>query len=296
MFRKLTLFKCKIPTFYQHVIHDVLIRLKSERIHITSGYLTYVTLMSLVPLLVVMFSIMTAFPLFSDVKEALESFVYQNFVPTSGNVIREYLSSFVSNASKMSVVALSFLFLFAFLLMSAIDNALNHVWQVTKKRRFMLTFSMYWLVLSLGPILISISLALSSYLFSFVSGESIDNTSVGKGFLIFMPFLVSLLAFYFLYVAVPNKRVPIKYAFLGAFFAALLFEIAKKAFAFYVQQLPSYQAIYGTLSIVPILFLWMYLSWNIVLLGAVLTVSLQQQGIKFEGAASLKKKCRLKVP
>ena len=269
------------------------IRLKDERIHITSGYLTYVTLMSLVPLLVVMFSIMTAFPLFSNVKEALESFVYQNFVPTSGNVIREYLSSFVTNASKMSVVALSFLFLFAFLLMSAIDKSLNHVWKIKKKRRFMLTFSMYWLVLTLGPILISISLALSSYLFSFVSGESVDNTFVGKGFLVVLPFLVSLLAFYFLYVAVPNQRVPMKYAFAGAFFAALLFEIAKKAFAFYVQQLPSYQAIYGTLSIVPILFLWMYLSWNIVLLGAVFTVSLQQQGIKFNGSNSSKKEMSL---
>lgn len=270
----------KIPRFYRELAIDIVMRLKSERIHITAGYLTYVTLMSLVPLMVVMFSIMTAFPLFAEVKEAFESFIYQNFVPTSGNVIQEHLSNFVNNASKMSVIALSFLFLFAFLLMSAIDNSLSHLWKIKKKRRFMVTFSTYWLVLTLGPVLISISIALSSYLFSFVADTSVDNTSIGRGFLVLLPFIVSLLAFNFLYVAVPNKRVSMKYAFAGAFFAALAFEIAKKAFAFYVQQLPSYQAIYGTLSLIPILFLWMYLSWNIVLLGALLTVSLEQQNKK----------------
>lgn len=267
----------KLPVYYRDLILDISTRLQEERIHITAGYLTYVTLMSLVPLMVVMFSIMTAFPLFSEVKEAFESFVYQNFLPTSGDVIQEHLSSFVNNASKMSVIALSFLFLFAFLLMSAIDKSLSHLWKIEKKRRFMVTFSTYWLVLTLGPILISISIALSSYIFSLFADTSIDNTFISQAFLMLLPFVVSLLAFQFLYVAVPNKHVPMKYAFVGAFFSALAFEIAKKAFAIYVLQLPSYQAIYGTLSLIPILFLWMYLSWNIVLFGALLTVSLENQ-------------------
>ncbi len=267
----------KLPVFYRDLIIDILTRLKNERIHITAGYLTYVTLMSLVPLMVVMFSIMTAFPLFSDVKEAFEGFVYQNFLPTRGDVIQEHLASFVENASKMSAIAVSLLFLFAFLLMSAIDKSLGHLWKIEKKRRFMVTFATYWLVLTLGPVLISISIALSSYIFSLLADTPANNMFVSQSFLVLLPFVVSLVAFQFLYVAVPNKRIPMKVAFFGAFFAALAFEIAKKVFSLYVLQLPSYQAIYGTLSLIPLLFLWMYLSWNIVLFGALLTVSLDSQ-------------------
>lgn len=266
-----------IPDFYQQTLSDFVVRIKKERIHITAGYLAYVSLMSLVPLLVVMFSVMTAFPLFSNIKERMENFVYSNFLPTSGDLIREHLTGFVNNASQMSVVALSFLFLFALLLMSAIDKSLNHIWQVKEKRRIITSFSMYWLVLTLGPILVSMSIALSSYILSLVSVEHVETASVGRALLFLLPFIVSVLAFYFLYLAVPNTVVPTKYALIGAFGAATLFEIAKKAFAIYVLQLPSYQAIYGTLATIPILFLWVYLSWLIVLSGAVLTVSLQKQ-------------------
>lgn len=266
-----------IPEQYRQLISEFVSRIQAEKIHITAGYLAYVSLMSLVPLLVVVFSIMTAFPLFSDMREAMENFVYQNFLPTSGDLIREHLTGFVNNASKMSVVALSFLFLFALLLISAIDKSLNHIWQVKEKRRLMTSFSMYWLVLTLGPVLISVSISLSSYMLSLVSVDNVEQSSIGKIFFVLLPFLTSTIAFCFLYLAVPNKAVPIKYALSGACFAAVLFEIAKKGFAFYVLQLPSYQAIYGTLATIPILFLWVYLSWVIVLCGAVLAVSLERQ-------------------
>lgn len=265
-----------IPSFYFDVVNDYINRIKKDRIHITAGYLAYVSLMSLVPLLVVMFSVMTAFPLFADVREAMESFVYGNFLPTSGDLIREHMTGFVKNASKMSVVALSFLFLFALLLISAIDKSLNHIWKIKEKRRLIVSFSMYWLVLTLGPVLISMSLALSSYILSLVAGEQVDTSGISNAFLFILPFFVSVVAFCFLYLVVPNKDVPLKYALVGACFAALLFEIAKKVFAFYVLQLPSYQAIYGALATIPILFLWVYLSWLIVLSGAVLTVSIQE--------------------
>ncbi|MGJ8691557.1 MAG: virulence factor BrkB family protein [Thalassotalea sp.] len=269
-----------IPPYFQQLIGDFISRMQQEKVHITAGYLAYVSLMSLVPLLVVMFSVMTAFPLFSDVREAIEGFVFSNFLPTSGELIRGHLTGFVNNASKMSVVALSFLFLFALLLMSAIDKSLNRIWRVKEKRRMMTSFSLYWLVLTLGPIIVSLSISLSSYILALVAVESVEEVQAGKTFLFLLPFLVSTIGFYFLYLAVPNKRVPIKFALIGACTAAILFEIAKKAFAFYLLQLPSYQAIYGTLAIIPILFLWVYLSWVIVLSGAVLAVSLENQAAK----------------
>lgn len=251
-------------------------RIQREQLHVVAGYLAYVSLMSLVPLVVVMLSVMTAFPIFSEVRTVIESFVYNNFLPTSGDVVQEYITGFVNNASKMSAVAISALFMLALLLISSIDKSLNRIWRVKEKRSFVTAFSMYWMVLTLGPVLVGSSLAASTYIVSLVSLSEYDVSGSVNFFLQLMPMLTSIAAFALLYTFVPNKRVSMKYAFIGAIIAASLFEFAKKAFVIYVTQLPSYQAIYGALAVIPILFLWVYLSWLIVLLGAVFTVSLQE--------------------
>lgn len=250
-------------------------RVKHEQVHVVAGYLSYVTLMSLVPLMVVMLSVMTAFPIFSDIKEVIEGFVYSNFVPTSGDIVQHHLTGFVNNASKMSAVAVTFLFLFALLLISAIDKTFNRLWKVNKPRRMITAFSMYWMVLTLGPILVGSSIVVTSYIASLVSIGDYDVLGVANIFLQLLPMFASIGAFLILYMVVPNKMVVFKYALSGAVTAAILFELAKKGFAFYVTQLPSYQAIYGALGTIPILFLWVYLSWLVTLVGAVLTVALQ---------------------
>ena len=259
-------------TFVQYLLQ----RIKKEQIHVVAGFLAYVSLMSLVPLVVVMFSVMTAFPIFSDVRQIIESFVYSNFVPTASDIVQQYITGFVDNASKMSVVAISFLFMLALLLISAIDKSLNRIWRVKEKRRLVTAFSMYWMVLTLGPVLVGSGIAVSSYLVSLVSFGEYDVIGTVNIFVRLLPLLTSIAAFVLLYTLVPNTVVPIKFALLGAVLAAFLFEFAKKAFVIYVTELPSYQAIYGALAIIPILFLWVYLSWLIVLVGAVFTVSLQE--------------------
>jgi len=262
--------------------------LKKEHIHVTAGYLSYVTLMSLVPLMVVMLSVMTAFPIFSDIREMIENFVYQNFVPASGDVVREHITGFVSNASKMSAVAITALFVFAMLLISAIDKCLNKLWRVNEKRRVMTSFSMYWMVLTLGPVLVGSSLVMTSYIVSLVSFGDYDLLGITNIFVRALPLFASIAAFFILYMVVPNKIIPMKFALAGATLAAILFEIAKKSFAIYVTQLPSYQAIYGALSSIPILFLWVYLSWLVVLIGALFTVSLEDFEAKRKAGVSEK--------
>ncbi len=251
-------------------------KIKAEQIHVVAGYLSYVTLMSLVPLMVVMLSVMTAFPIFSEIKGTIESFVYSNFVPTSGDVVQHHITGFVSNASKMSVIAVTFLFLFALLLISAIDKSFNKLWKVDGKRRLVTAFSMYWMVLTLGPILVGSSIVATSYIVSLVSLGDYDVFGIANVFLRLLPMFASICAFLILYMVVPNKTVVFRFALSGAVVAAILFELAKKGFAFYVTQLPSYQAIYGALGTIPILFLWVYLSWLVTLIGAVFTVSLQE--------------------
>lgn len=248
----------------------------AEQIHMVAGYLSYVSLMSLVPLMVVMVSMLTAFPIFSEIRTTIEEFAYSNFVPTAGEVVQLHLTGFVDNASKMSAIAIIFLFVFALLLISSIDNSLNKIWRVNKKRRVITSFSMYWMVLTIGPVLVGGSIAVTSYVVSLVQLDSSHYMGIGDFVLRVLPLLISLIAFMVLYLFVPNKNVPVKFAFSGALVAAILFELAKKGFAFYITQVPSYHAIYGALAGIPILFLWVYLSWLVALLGAILTVSLEE--------------------
>mgnify|MGYP000309545222 FL=1 len=257
-------------------------RVKKEQLPVVAGYLSYISLMSLVPLMVVALSVATAFPIFADIHQSVEQFVYDNFVPTASDVVQQYLSSFVENASRMSAVAISVLFIVALLLISSIDKTFNNIWQVTKKRRVITSFSIYWMILTLGPILVGASIAITSYIVSLVTMGVEDSFGITNMFFRLLPLLSSLAAFILLYMLVPNKNVPFKYAFSGALVAAILFELAKKVFAGYLTAFPSYQAIYGALAIVPILFLWVYLSWMIVLGGAVITVSLQEHELESE--------------
>lgn len=250
-------------------------RLWREQLHVSAGYLSYVTLMSLIPLLVVMLSTMTAFPIFSEIKVSIESFVYENFLPATGDAVRLHITGFVENATKMSAIALIFLFVLALLLISAIDKTLNRLWQIKTKRRFVTSLSVYWLVLTLGPILVGASIAITSYIVSLVSLNEYDLFGLSDLFVRLLPLLSSIGAFLILYLVVPNKIVPFKCAFGGALVAGILFEIAKAAFAQYITQLPTYETIYGALAGVPILFLWVYLSWLVVLFGALFTLSLE---------------------
>ncbi len=251
-------------------------RQKKQEIHVSAGYLSYVTLMSLVPLVVVMFSVMTAFPIFADIRVVIEDFVYSNFMPAAGDMVQKHLTGFVDNASKMSAVAISFLFLFALLLISAIDTTLNKIWHVHDKRKLVTAFPMYWMILTLGPVLVGSSIAMSSYVISMVNFGEYDVVGLSNVLLRLVPLLFSIIAFMFLYMLVPNKPIPAKYAAIGALVAAILFEVAKKGFALYVTQFPSYKAIYGALAGIPILFLWVYLSWLVVLFGALITATLEK--------------------
>jgi len=267
---------------YLSFFHYLLRRVKKEHLQVVAGYLSYVSLMSLVPLMVVALSVATAFPIFAEIHHTVEQFIYDNFVPTVSGVVQQYLSSFVDNASKMSAVALSFLFIAALLLISVIDKTFNNIWQVTEKRRVITSFSMYWMILTLGPLLVGASIAITSYIVSLVSLGINDSFGITSLFFRLLPLLSSLAAFVLLYMLVPNTRVPFKYALSGALVAAIFFEFAKKTFAIYITAFPSYQAIYGALAIVPILFLWVYLSWLIVLSGALITVSLQEYKLETE--------------
>lgn len=258
----------------RHFIQFVWGRFQQDRLTVTAGYLAYVTLLSLVPMIAVVFGMMSAFPVFQSIKQQMERFVYHNFVPTAGDMVKEYIDGFVANATNTTAVGIGALIVVALMLISAIDKNLNYIWRSTQSRPPAQAFAMYWMILTLGPVLIGASIAISSYILSlrFLSEESL----FGAGYLLLrsLPFLFSVLTFLLVYTVVPNCKVRLVHAFIGALVAATLFELAKRGFAIYITNFPSYQAIYGALATIPILFVWVYLSWLVVLLGAETTACL----------------------
>jgi len=250
------------------------VRFKEDRIIFYSGYLSYVTLLSMVPLLAVTFSAFSLFPVFQEWRGELEAFVFKNFVPTMGEAIQGHFVRFIENATKMTPVGLVILILLALLLIYSIDHTLNHIWRVRKNRRLIVSFSIYWVVLTLGPVLIGTSLLTTSYLLSLTGFEENTLLAVRKLFLELLPYLASFSSFLLLYLVVPNTSVHFWSALSGAMIAAILFELSKSAFALYFTHFPVYQAIYGALAIIPLLFIWVYVSWIVVLVGAQVAASL----------------------
>jgi membrane protein len=181
----------------------------------------------------------------------------------------------------------AFLAVTSIMMMKSIEAAFNRIWRVSRPRRGMSSFLLYWAILSLGPVLIGLGLVLSSYVAS-LAIVSDAATVVGRGRLLsLLPMLLSTAAFTLLYAAVPNCRVPLRNAFVGALVVAVLFETAKRSFAFFVTQSPSYQLIYGAFAAVPLFLLWIYISWVIILLGAELTRALSvYQPVRRQVAAS----------
>ncbi|WP_261642929.1 virulence factor BrkB family protein [Erwinia mallotivora] len=249
-------------------------RINEDAMTTLAGNLAYVSLLSLVPLVAVVFALFAAFPAFATVSGQLKTFIFSNFVPASGTAIQQYLEQFVANVNKMTAVGACGLVVTSLLLMYSIDTALNTIWRSQRKRPLVYSFAVYWMILTLGPLLAGASLAISSYLLS-LRWASVSGVSwlIDYGLRIF-PLLLSWLAFWLLYSIVPTRQVAGRDALVGALVAGLLFELGKKAFALYVTMFPSYQLIYGVLAVIPILFLWIYWTWCIVLLGAEITASL----------------------
>lgn len=189
-------------------------------------------------------------------------------MPAAGNVIQRYLEQFVANSNKMTAVGTCGLIVTALLLISSVDSVLNTIWRSKNKRPIVYSFAVYWMVLTLGPLLVGASMAISSYLLSLNWLAQTGVNSLVDQLLRIFPLLLSWVSFWLLYSVVPTVRVPPKDALVGALVAGLLFELGKKGFALYVTMFPSYQLIYGVLAVIPILFLWVYWSWCIVLLGA----------------------------
>ena len=252
-------------------------RFREDRCTRVAGALSFTTLLALVPLTAVMFAIFSRFQIFEAWMTMAQDFIYRNFVPAAGEAVSGYLQKFAANAGKLTIWSLLLLFLSSLMLMATIERVFNDIWHVPQTRKRLHRFLSYGALLVLGPMLIGITLSSTSYL---VSLPLFSRDATFGGLKVFLlaaaPVVFEWLAFWALYVVVPNYRVRLRHGLISSLFATIMFEIAKRGFVFFVTNFASYKAIYGAVAALPVFLIWIYLSWTIILAGAVLTATLPE--------------------
>ncbi|UTW45369.1 YihY family inner membrane protein [bacterium SCSIO 12696] len=269
-----------LETCWQFLCH-LTRRFFSDGCQESAAALTYMTLFALVPMLTLMFAMFSLVPAFQGLEGKLQSLLFSNFLPETGADtdtgvrVQEYLTGFMDQARKLSVVGIGVLIITSYLMLANIEKTFNSIWGTAGGRKGLSSFLLYWAILSLGPVLIGVGLSINAYgwIDQFLLGDS-SNAQVGATLLQVLPFLFAWAAATLLFVAVPNCKVQIRFALIGGLITVLLFEVLKTAFGWVVTH-SSYQEVYGTFAVVPLFLLWIYLIWTLVLLGAELVRGLE---------------------
>lgn len=259
-------------------------RFREDRLGVTAGSLTFTTTMALVPLLTVMLAVFTAFPMFASFRQALERYFVQSLIPVSiAKPVLATLTQFAAKASKVGSLGLVVTVIAALALMLTIDHTLNNIWRVRRSRPLAYRVLVYWAAVTLGPLLLGLSLSMTSWALSASRGWIGDLPGGVRSFFSVLQFVLTAAGVTALFHYVPNTYVRWAHAWAGGLFVAVGLELAKSALGWYLVRVPTYSAIYGAFATVPIFLLWMYSSWVIVLLGAVIAAyapSLQMRVVR----------------
>lgn len=249
-------------------------RIVALRLAQTAGSLTFSTVLSLVPLLAIGLAVMTAFPVFTKMRDVVQSMFVQNLLPeVVGSTILRYLNQFAAKATTLSAIGIALLVGTATTMLVTLERTLNEIWQVKPRRPLARRLLMYWSVLTLGPVLLGAGLSLSSQLFSLAS--EVMGLSAWRTVALTCFGLASMtVGFAVLYRLVPEYPVAWRDALLAGLIVTVAFEFAKQGFGGFIASAPTYRTVYGTLAALPMFFLWLYLSWAIVLIGAVIAATL----------------------
>lgn len=249
-------------------------RFARDRCSRVAGALAFTTVLAIVPLTAVSFAVLSVFPVFETWMTAINNFIYGNFVPAAGDAVNRSLQQFAANAGRLTIWGMVFLFVTAVALIGTIEKAFNDIWHVRRRRKLTRRIIAYWAVITLGPVLIGVSLTVTSY---FGSLPFLNHSTAGglrDGVLRTIPVIFEFAAFMLLYTAVPNCSVRLRHAAVGAIVATVMFEIAKRGFGVFVASIPTYRVIYGAVAALPVFLIWIYLSWVVTLLGAQVTAAL----------------------
>ncbi len=264
--------RARAGTFFRFLAR----RFLEDNLFQAAGALSYTTVFALVPLSMVVFGVLSAFPVFNEWSDKLSDYIFSNFVPSAARSVEAYLKQFSANAGQLTTAGVIALVASLLITLNGVESAFNRIWRVKSARPRLGRFLVYWTVLTLGALMAAASLAISAKFFAM----SVFKTDAGHLLQNFMlrtaPMVIEWLAFAAIYRVVPHRTIHWRHAFAGALLATVLFEVVKWGLSIYLGSFNSYSRIYGPLAAVPILLLWIYLSWVAILLGASLASSMSE--------------------
>lgn len=247
-------------------------RAKNDTIFRVSASLSYTTLIAIVPLFAIGLSIFSAFPAFENIRNQIQDFLVHNMAPALGQEISGYLSEFLKASAGLTAIGVVSIVVTSILMLSTIENSLNFIFKVSRPRRIATKITLYWTVITLGPLLLGAAFSIRSYFFALTEDDKLFNNIYISNLL---PALITMLMLIIVYVLVPNKKIRLLNATGGAFVAMIIFWALRKAFGIVVLNSATYQTLYGALAVIPLFLIWMYLAWSVVIFGAVITASLE---------------------
>jgi membrane protein len=250
-------------------------RAKKERLPQVAGSLTFTTLLSIVPLLAASFALFTRFPIFKRLKDALQEFLLSRLLPADiARTVLKYLNQFAANANGLTWVGSLCLLVTAIAMLLTVENALNQMWEVKKNRPFYKRVGLYLLMLAVGPPVLGLSLWATSYLL----GTSMGMIGALPRSLAFVldlgPLMLGVAALTCMFYLVPNTHVRLRDAVAGGLIASIAFELGKRGFTTYLVKVPTYKALYGAFAALPLFLLWVYFSWLVTLVAAMMAANL----------------------
>jgi membrane protein len=256
-------------------------RFNADGCFAASGALSYTTLVSLVPLAVIALGSLSSFPIFAPVRDKLLGLVMENFVPSIGSQAAWWFRTFADSATQTTAIGAAGILATGILLLVTVEDQVNLIWRVTAPRPWVQRLLAYWTLITLGPLLIGVSLSLSTYFNIAAQQAGFGQELLGwfasswlHGVARAVPALLEFVALTLLYGLIPNCAVRWRDGALGAIIATLAIEILKVGFSAYIGATSFYSTVYGALAVIPIFLFWMYISWMAVLLGAVVAAAL----------------------
>jgi len=250
-------------------------RFAQSQLNQVSASLAYTTILAIVPMLSILTILISQLSSFINLREAIQVWITSTLIPGGlSDTISRYLTSFSSHSKGLTLFGIGGLLLSAILTLMTIEKAFNQVWQVKQQRPFFVRLIMYILVTALGPILLGISIYLTSYVITFSHDLDVGFRYHIEIIDVVVPFFLTMLPFVVLYKFGPNAIVYWRDALIGGLLAAVVFESAKYGFTLFVSKAQIYKTLYGAFAIGPLFLVWIYLTWWVTMAGAVLTASL----------------------
>ncbi len=247
------------------------------QIPLRAAAMTLATLFAIIPGIVLVFTLVGSFGGFEGIEAQLQEFILKNLVTTVQEQASEVLRDFLEGVRSGTFRGVSFIFLLGtvLFLLGAIEQAFNQIWGIKRGRGLAHRLTTYTTIAVLGPFFVGLSLTMTASLQNAEALAQLSAWAPAGAMLRFLfslgPLLVTILGLTVIYMVMPNTRVRFISAFASAVTAGLVWEISKWGYGFYLSSATMYRSLYGSLTAIPLLFLWIQFSWVIVLFGALLT-------------------------